>query len=199
MTAPKNVTAPPRAAKASARTDIQLVKRCVGGDEAAWEELLAKYKNLIFSIPIKYGFSRDEAAEVFQMVCADLVTELPRLREVGALPAWLIRVTSNKCIHRSRELRRFSADEPSEMDLPAEGALPPILLEEIEQEQAVREAVAALPERCRKLIRMLFYETPSQPYAEVARALGLATGSVGFIRGRCLDKMRERLGTLGIK
>jgi DNA-directed RNA polymerase specialized sigma24 family protein len=36
------------------------------------------------------------------------------------------------------------------------------------------------------------------PYADVARRLGLATGSIGFIRGRCLEKLRKALMASGI-
>ena len=186
-------------AKRSTHTDASLVKRCIAGDEAAWSELIDKYKNLIFSIPVKYGFSRDDAAEVFQMVCADLVSELPNVREPGALPKWLMQVTSNKCFQRIRELKRFSGEEPDDTQLPASEALPEMLIAEIEQEQAVRDALGAMAPRCRELISMLFFETPCRPYAEIARELGLATGSIGFIRGRCLEKMRRYLADAGIR
>ena len=53
--------------------DTRLVKECLRGEETAWSELVSKYKNLIFSIPIKYGFSQEEAADIFQSVCLDLV------------------------------------------------------------------------------------------------------------------------------
>ena len=49
------------------------------------------------------------------------------------------------------------------------------------------------------MIGMLFFESPSRPYEEVAKELGLATGSIGFIRGRCLKKLRERLKKEGFK
>jgi len=43
------------------------------------------------------------------------------------------------------------------------------------------------------MIGMLFFESPSRPYEQVAKELGIATGSIGFIRGQCLKKLRERL------
>ena len=192
------MTGPAAAGRARpASSDAELVKRCLRGEEAAWSELVEKYKRLIFSIPLKYGFSRDDAGDIFQAVCADLVTELPRLREAAALPAWLMKVTSRKCFQRAREAKRF-AGEPDADALPASEELPQQLLEEVEQEQAVRDALGAMAPRCRELIRLLFYETPCRPYAEIAQELGLATGSIGFIRGRCLEKMRKRLAEAGI-
>jgi RNA polymerase sigma factor (sigma-70 family) len=184
--------------QAAGTPDTDLVKGCITGDEASWSELIDRYKNLIFSIPIRYGLSREDAGDVFQMVCADLVTELSRLKKVGALPAWLIQVTLHKCFHRRRELQRFVDDEPEDASVPGD-AHPQRLLEELEQEKEVQEALARLTPRCQQLIRMLFFETPCRPYAEVAREMGLSTGSIGFIRGRCLEKMRKQLAKRGFK
>jgi hypothetical protein len=79
-------TAPGRAKQLadSARSDEQLVRDCLKGKDSAWSALIFKYKNLIFSIPIRYGFSEEDAADIFQAVCMDLLAELPRLREPKA-------------------------------------------------------------------------------------------------------------------
>ena len=47
--------------------NVRLVRECLDGDPNAWAELIDKYKNLIYSIPIKYGLTRDEAADIFKM------------------------------------------------------------------------------------------------------------------------------------
>jgi hypothetical protein len=46
---------------------------------------------------------------------------------------------------------------------------------------------------------MLFFETPSRPYLEIARTLNLARGSIGFIRGRCLERLRANLRRNGFR
>src|SRR5579863_3252228 len=101
-------TAPRRAKESILQTtsDAALVADCLKGQESAWSALIDKYKNLIFSIPIKYGFSQEDSADIFQTVCVDLLTQLPNIREPNALGAWLIQVTRNKCFHRSREQQR---------------------------------------------------------------------------------------------
>jgi DNA-directed RNA polymerase specialized sigma24 family protein len=73
------------------------------------------------------------------------------------------------------------------------------LVSEFQQDQLLREALSELPPRCRQLVQMLFFETPARPYLRVARDLKLAPGSIGFIRRRCLDKLRERLEKLGFQ
>ena len=183
---------------ASVWADTQLVKECLRGSEAAWSALIDKYKNLIFSIPIKYGFSTDDATDIFQAVCVELLSELPKLRKPKALPKWIIQVAAHKCLHHKRQLQRIEArdpgDETFEASVPAraEG-----ILRQAEKEQSLRDAVSELPPRCQRLIHMLFFEEPPRPYQQLAAELGLSTGSVGFIRQRCLERLRKRLNETG--
>ena len=192
----------PRAAlanKKSSWSDERLVRACVKGDEQAWEALIERYKNLIFSIPIKHGLSREDAADLFQAVCVDFLRELPRLREVKALPKWLIQITAHKCAQRDRSEGRFVATEAGEIDAlrAPQAALAEDLMREAESEQALRNALTSLPPRCRELVHMLFYEEPPRPYREIAAQLRLAVGSLGFIRSRCLAKLRSALEKAG--
>jgi RNA polymerase sigma factor (sigma-70 family) len=179
--------------------DVRLVKECLHGEQAAWSELLSKYKNLIFSIPIKRGFSQDDAADVFQSVCLDLVNELSSLREPRALAAWLIRITHNKCFRYMKDKRRFGEQENNghEPALPME-EIPENKLRELQKEQLLRTALRELSPRCQRLVEMLFFESPPRPYQEIAKSLTLATGSLGFIRARCLEKLRQKLEEIGL-
>ena len=177
-------------------SDERLVRECLAGNQEAWSALIEKYKKLIYSIPIKWELSREDANDIFQSVCVDLYSELSRVREPRALPKWLIQTTLHKCARCKQQQSRFSGEEPrEELGRIQSGA--DIVLQEVEQEQILREAIAAVPERCATMIRMLFFESPARPYGEIARQLGLATGSIGFIRGRCLDKLRKQLESLG--
>ncbi len=101
--------------KRAAWPDTRLVKECLDGSEEAWSALVDKYKNLIFSIPIKYGFSSDEATDIFQGVCLEMLTELHKLREPKALPKWIMQVTAHKCFHRKRQMQRIDGSDPEEI------------------------------------------------------------------------------------
>jgi RNA polymerase sigma factor (sigma-70 family) len=177
------------------RSDEQLVHDCIGGNPEAWSELIDRYKNLIVSVPIKYGFPRDEAADIFQEVCLNLLSDLPTLRQPRALPKWLLTVTAHKCFHRRKLSNRFVSVEPCDLEVLG-GNVPPEalqLLAEAEREQELRQAISRLVPRCRRLVRMLFFETPPRAYNEVAKDLGITVGAIGFMRQRCLDKLRRAL------
>jgi RNA polymerase sigma factor (sigma-70 family) len=174
--------------------DTRLVRECIAGKEEAWCALISKYKNLIFSIPLKYGFSADESTDIFQAVCLDLLSELPKLHKVKALPKWIMQVTAHKCFHRKQQERRTEVSDPDdkqfERSTPARAEE---ILREAEDEQGLRQAMSELAPRCRQLVRMLFYDEPARPYQEIAETLGIAVGSIGFIRQRCLERLRKRL------
>jgi RNA polymerase sigma factor (sigma-70 family) len=184
-------------------SDTHLIRACLAGNERAWAVLIDRYKRLIYSIPIKYGASPDDAADIFQAVCMEMFSELSNLRKTESLKSWLITVASHQAYHWKKrrrtgdlELDNTEADHVP-IELAAAEALAPEQLEEVEREQMLREAVAKLNARCAQMIRLLFYEHPPLPYAEVAQRLGLATGSIGFIRGRCLQRLQKVLTEMG--
>lgn len=183
-------------------SDEQLIGRCLKGDQEAWSALIDKYKNLIYSIPVKLGMYQD-AGDIFQSVCVDLLSELPRLREHRALPKWLMQTCYHKCLHYQRAAERLVELAPEGTDSDAASAassaddLPEHMLVQLEQEQILRDAITELPEKCERMVRLLFFEIPPRPYESVAEELGMATGSIGAIRGRCLAYLRKRLERRG--
>ena len=151
-------------------TDEQLVEECRKGNGQAWGALVDRYKSLVYSIPMKYRMPEEDAADVFQNVWLDLHSELEKLREPAALRGWLVSVTAHKCLRwKERESKRAgvalgweTTDEPTDSR-----PLPGEVEAQAEQDQLVRDAVESIPERCRKMIRMLFYEQPPRPYLDV--------------------------------
>ena len=178
--------------------DDRLVRECLEGNNAAWAALIDKYRRLVASVPAKYQLAPDDAADVFQQVWIDLYRDLGRLERVEGLPSWLITAASRRCLLAKKRLQRTVPIDELEHDLTDQAPDAAAIHDEAEREQKIREAIQQLPPRCRKLVGMLFFEDPPRPYAEVARALGLAQGSIGFIRGRCLTKLRTALQRVGV-
>jgi RNA polymerase sigma factor (sigma-70 family) len=181
-------------------TDTRLVKECLAGNEEAWSALVDKYKALIYSIPVKYQMPPQEAADVFQAVCMELLSRLPDLRKPKALPAWLIQVTHHQCFRWKRQQQRVvSSDSETGM---IEPEVPPIaesLIRQTQEEQILREAISELAPQCQKLVAALFFEFPARPYADIAAELGLAVGSIGFTRQKCIERLRSSLKKMGFE
>ena len=156
-------------------TDEELVRACLDGNEAAWAALIDRYTNLIYAVALRGGASSEDAVDIFLGVWRQLFSELPHLRGVDSLRTWLLNATTQKLY----EVRKQQ--------------LPPAVLEQLDRDQRVRDAVEQLPDRCRRLVELLFHEHPPRPYSAVARQLGLASGAIGFIRGRCLTQLARSL------
>src|SRR5579872_7074078 len=100
-------------------SDKALIEACLTGSEDAWSALIDKYRKLIFSVPIRQGFSQEDSREIFQQVCLIMLSELPGLREHIALTAWLIRVTANECSRWRRKESRHTGSGRSLNQTPA--------------------------------------------------------------------------------
>jgi RNA polymerase sigma factor (sigma-70 family) len=182
----------------SAWGDERLVRECLSGSEEAWSLLIEKYKALIYSIPVKYRLPAHEAADVFQATCVELLKRLPELREPRALPKWLMQVAHHQCYRwKQQQQRLVSRDADPDLPVPQTPAIAQILVQQTQEEQMLRDAIAGLSPQCRRLVELLFFEIPARPYSEVAAELGLAVGSIGFTRQKCMDRLRKHLGDLG--
>ena len=166
----------------------------------AWEALITRYRRLIFSIPVRFGFATADCSDVFQSVCLKMIEHLRELKDEAKVSAWLITMTTRQCIYvRSQRFREAGSSE-DELEEPLD---PSENIEgihvQVEQQQNVREAVEQLPERCRHLIDMLYFDTRSPSYEEVSASLAIPVASIGPTRARCLDKLRTILRRRGIK
>jgi RNA polymerase sigma factor (sigma-70 family) len=160
-----------------------------------------KYKNLVYSIALKYGAKPDDAADIFQTVWVTVYSELVNLKKQGSIRSWLITITRRQCYHWKQKQvkergRRPRGDE--QLALETAGAVDPVALDELERQQLVREAIGSLTDRCRQIVKLLFFSDPPLKYREVAERLGLAVGSIGFTRERCLKQLRRALVTYGV-
>lgn len=181
--------------------DEALLLACRRGDATAWETLVMRYQRLIYTIPHRFGLDDDLCAEVFQRTFTLLWQYLDRIEQPRRVRSWLVttaRREAAQIARRQSKLRPLTRDgfaeaenHPSEIVDPA--PLPEALFLQLEEQQIVRMMVAALDERCSRLLTLLFYQPQPIPYSEVAAALDLPEGSIGPTRIRCLQKLRRLL------
>ncbi|MFT3744835.1 MAG: RNA polymerase sigma factor [Pyrinomonadaceae bacterium] len=181
------------------RTDEELVRACRNGDETAWEVIVYKYQNLLYSIPKRAGLGKDLASDVLQDVFTTLYLKLDSLEKPEFLRAWLITTTKHKTIHLiSKETRgRPRSIDDDEFDPVFEIADKAPMVDEImialERQVQIENAFNCIDERCRRLLVMLYMESDKTPYSEVAETLGIPLGSIGPTRARCLEKLLKHI------
>lgn len=174
-------------------SDHQLQQRCRQGDMGAWQQLMDKYERLVVSIPLNYGLSHDDAFDVAQIAFTALIQSLETLRDDSNLGGWLATVARR---HTWRMVKRRQRELPDEFDSESAHALLTDRTNQIERWELIEwlnSGLNLVGERCRELITALYFEAEQPSYAEIAERLNMAEGSIGPIRARCLQRMREML------
>jgi RNA polymerase sigma factor (sigma-70 family) len=141
------------------------------------------------------GLQPADADEVFQQTFSELLRSLPALRDRSRVEAWLVTTVRRASIRvRSDARRRVRLAEASAVSgpLPAMSPDPAVAFERLVEGERVLRDVESLGEPCNKLLIGLF-SSPPRSYRELARELGLAVGSLGATRARCIERLRLRL------
>jgi RNA polymerase sigma factor (sigma-70 family) len=169
--------------------DVALVDECRRGSETAWRALVDRYSTLVFSTARRTGLDRDAAADVYQQVWIELYRSLPRLRNLRALPRWLIVATRR----RSYRYALVSAKrvEGTFDELVDPQYLPDATVEQAETCRRLEFAVSTMGEPCARLLRLLFLERRQLSYREIAGLADIPIGSIGPVRARCLTRLRK--------
>jgi RNA polymerase sigma factor (sigma-70 family) len=170
-----------------------LVTRVGEGDQEAWNEIVERYAPLVWSICVRYKLDRQDIDDVGQSVWLLLVEHIGSLREAAALPGWLATTTRHECLRVLRAgQRQGHAGLPPEEQMPGDPDAATVEQELIKAERnaALRAALAELPDRCRELLSMLISDPPPA-YTQISAELGIAVGSIGPIRARCLERLRR--------
>lgn len=176
----------PAGAARRAGRERELLAGCRDGDPRAWEHLLDDYERLVFSIPLRYGLSREEAADISQVVFTTLLQSLDAIQDEERLGAWLATVA------RRQSWRALERSKREVFDAHLPEPVAPDPTEEWGRLEWLYDGLLALEPRCRDLLVALYLAGPVS-YDEVSRRLGRPIGSIGPTRARCLERLRAVL------
>jgi len=140
------------------------------------------------------GLGSAESEDAVQQTFVVLVRQSHTISDPQAIVRWLT-VTLRRQAWRDRAAGRLQGTEPTDADLPSQPSAEALALLGDEQRR-LWEQVTKLPERCRKLLRVIAF-APRPDYAALAEELGMPMGSIGPTRGRCLAKLRRQLDEEG--
>jgi RNA polymerase sigma factor (sigma-70 family) len=176
--------------------DRDLIRACRNGQVGAWRLLLDKYQRIVFSVPRKYGLSSEDAADITQLTFTILFQSLDTLREDSTLGAWLTTVARRhtwRLLDRKRreEAGGYGSSNESTSMLANTGTDD---VERWELTEWLGHGLSLVGKPCRDLLFALYLDSKQPSYAEVAARLGMAVGSVGPTRIRCLERLRQALG-----
>ncbi|GAB4424678.1 MAG: sigma-70 family RNA polymerase sigma factor [Anaerolineae bacterium] len=175
--------------------DQVLLRGCQKGNPQAWEALLNKYERLVFSIPLNYGLSHDDAADITQLTFTILLRSLDKLDEDSHLGAWLATVARRHTWRLLERRRRESVNEAEDLTESEsfQGQAASDFMNRWELLEWLDYGLTRIGGRCRRLLQALYFDPQQPSYAEVAADLEIPVGSVGPTRARCLERLRQIL------
>jgi RNA polymerase sigma factor (sigma-70 family) len=180
--------------------DVSTLVRSAGeGDERAWEAIVERFSDVVWSVARGHGLSPADAADVSQTTWLRLAEHLDNLREPERIGAWLVTTARREAIRVSKQQRRLVPVVPME-SLVEDRARPAadFDFEDLASERGVAlwQAWDKLSGPCKALLRALMAD-PAPSYEDVSRAFDMPIGSIGPTRARCLERLRVCVGVAG--
>lgn len=184
--------------------DIRLAEELRAGGERAYEELIARFQQPVFTLAVRLLNDRGEAADVVQEVFLKIFRNIASFRGQSSLKTWIYRITVNEAHnarrwffrHRRREveLETGAEEERDWEDVIPDGSRSPFdMTFDREQQALIQAALERINPSFRETV--VLRDIADLSYEEIAEVLGISLGTVKsrILRGR--EALRLELAT----
>jgi len=169
----------------------EMVAAAAEGDQAAWSDLVARFRGRVIRVARAHGLDAHQADDVAQETWLRLYRNLGNVRDPFSLGAWIETTARRESLRvlAGRRREELTGDDVG-IDLPALDGTDDAVLEE--RKAALARGLMKLNGRQRALMQSLLVE-PAPSYADVSVRVGIPIGSIGPTRGRCVRRLRQEL------
>ncbi len=186
------------------QNDPELLKRCLAGDNSAWEGLLKAHSRSIYNLCYRFTGRMEEAQDLTQEVFIKVFQTLKTYDAgQGAFSTWLNRVARNHLVDHYRRTKKDRATSSLEDELltleekPSAEVEPITLLESRERKETLQAGLDRLSPDLREAV--ILRDFHDLDYVEIAQILGVPEGTVKsrINRGRLeLARVLKRMGVM---
>lgn len=167
-----------------------LVADAVAGDRAAWDMIVDRMDNMVWSVVRSFRFSDADANDAAQMIWLRVVENLHKVRDPERLGLWIATTSRRECMRLIEKKSRVTPTDPDTgfTRLKAPGD---VEMDQISRADAQRvlDSMQLLSTDCQDLLRLVLCDPPLS-YKEISEVLGIAVGTIGARRQRCLLQLR---------
>ena len=170
-------------------SDSELIMRYRNGDDDAFCEIVTRYKNILYTFLRRFVNRQDVVEDIFQETFLQLYITQDRFDTNRPLRPWLFTIAANKAKDTLRKMRRrptvnmgtladasdVSIDEIANI-LNSYETTPDQEVSWNETAQQVRQVILEMPENCRRMLILAYYEHSS--YKHMAEILSIPIGTV---------------------
>lgn len=171
------------------KADAQLLARYVAGDEAAFAEIVSRYKDALYAFLKRLINQQDIIEDVFQETFLQLYVSRESFDTDRPMRPWLFTIAANKARDALRKRRRTAAANLGAMTEPAETSIDDVLnaltsyqvtpYDEAEKNETAlrtRQIIADMPHNLREILLLAYFEQFS--YKQMANILSIPIGTV---------------------
>jgi len=195
--------------ESAADYDKELIARMKSGDESAFDELVARHAAKAYQISFGLISNRLDAEEVVQDAFMKVHANIEKFRGDSSFSTWFYRIITNLSRNKYHWNRRRGRNEnisisersqyddgiQTDLEIPDYDFEPDLLLERIETEKTLMEAIKKLPEKLRDVILLRHIEEMS--YLEIADLLGCELGTVKSRLARAREALKVKFAQAG--
>ena len=192
------------AAPRHALSDHELIEAAKAGDEAAYAEVIARYKNPITNFLYRFLNDHEEAVDLAQETFVRVYFALDRYHTDYAFSTYIYRIAANLAISELRRRKRrsvlsltglFQTDDGRETEFqpPDKRPLADSNVIDAERDRVIAKAIASLPPKYR--LPVVLRDVEGRSYDEVAEILKLGLGTTKSRISRARGMLREKLSS----
>ena len=191
---PRGTTPPPDEVWSRATDGFN---RWVAGDPTGLDELVAAMTPVLWHVVRAYRLPETAAEDVVQTTWLALVNRRTTILDPVAVGGWLTTTARREAWRVAKAGNAATPVEDEELAprLPRQRSAEETVVQR-DEGRRLWAAVDELPERCRRLLRIVAFENRPD-YRQLATDLEMPVGSIGPTRGRCLAKLRVALMQVG--
>jgi RNA polymerase sigma-70 factor (ECF subfamily) len=164
-------------------SDVTLVARARNGDVGAYGDLVVRYQTSVYGVVSRMVTNRDDVDDIVQEVFVTAYKSIGSFRGEAAFSTWIYRIAVNSTIKQMKKIKvrqAVSIDDPNAglydvLESPG-GDGPERAAERRERDEALRNAVKALPDKHRVVVALHYFENLS--CEEIAKLVGCSVGTV---------------------
>jgi len=162
----------------------EFVERLKRGDENAYREFMALYKDAVYRIIYSFSGMASEIDDIAQDVFIAVFRKIHKFRLDSSLSTWLYRVTINKCKDYLRKRRTATVELNDSIISPR-----PDISERLLNEARGKALLATLSAKFRSVV--ILREIEGMSYDDIARTLKIPLGRVKIMLFRARKQMKE--------